>query len=145
LHAGVAVSDLERSVDFYTRVLGLAESDRVIGKTVFLRGSIGWHHALVLGAGRGEPPYLDHVCVQMSNIDDLMRVRARFLEDGQPIDRDLLRHPTSGSMGFYGNAHPSPTTVEFCIDHATITDPNHRPRALTPGRWTSNVWLPPKS
>lgn len=144
LHAVVAVSDLERSVDFYKRILGMAESDRVIGKTVFLRGKIGWHHALVLGAGRGEPPLLDHVCVQMDTIDDLMRVRARFLEDGQPLARDLLRHPTSDSMGFYAQANPAPTTVEFCIGHARITDPNHRPRALTPGRWTSNIWLPPK-
>lgn len=145
LHAVVAVSDLDRSLDFYKRILGFKESDRVIGKTVFLRGSIGWHHALVLGAGRGEPPLLDHVCVQMSGIDDLMKVRARFLEDGQPLDRDLLRHPTSGSMGFYAKADPAPTTVEFCIEHARITDPDYRPRALTPGRWTSNVWLPPKS
>lgn len=143
LHAVVAVNDLERSIDFYKRVLGMRESDRVIGKTVFLRGAIGWHHALVLGAGRGAPPLLDHVCVQMSDLDDLMKVRARFLEDSQPLDRDLLRHPTSGSMGFYAKADPAPTTVEFCIGHAKITDPDYRPRALTPGRWTSNVWLPP--
>lgn len=145
LHAVVAVSDVDRSVDFYKRVLGMAESDRVIGKTVFLRGGIGWHHALVVGSGRGGPPLLDHVCFQMADIDDLMRVRARFLEDDQPLDRDLLRHPTSGSIGIYAKAHPAPTTVEFCIEHTRITDPGHRPRALTPGRWTSNVWLPPKS
>jgi catechol 2,3-dioxygenase-like lactoylglutathione lyase family enzyme len=138
------VSNLDRAADFYKRVLGFAESDRVLGKTVFLRGSIGWHHALVLGAGRGAPPMLDHVCLQMDNLDDLMRIRALLLEDGQPLDRDLLRHPTSGSMGFYAKADPAPTTVEFCIDHARITDPDHRPRGLTPGRWTSNVWLPPK-
>lgn len=143
LHAVVGVSDLERSFDFWHRVMGLRESDRVLGKTIFLRGGIGWHHALVIGAGRGKPPHLDHVCFQMRDIDELMKVRARFLEDKQEIDRDLLRHPTSGSMGFYAKGIPSPTTVEFCIDHARITDPDYRPRTLTPGRWTSNVWLPP--
>lgn len=143
LHAVVGVEDLGASVDFWHRVIGLRESDRVIGKTVFLRCGIGWHHVLVLGAGRSAPPFLDHVCFQMRDIDDLMKVRARFLEDKQPLDRDLLRHPTSGSMGFYAKAVPAPTTVEFCIEHAMITDPRHRPRALTPGRWTSNVWLPP--
>jgi catechol 2,3-dioxygenase-like lactoylglutathione lyase family enzyme len=143
LHAVVGVSDLEKSFDFWHRVMGLRESDRVLGKTIFLRCGIGWHHALVLGGGRGKPPHLDHVCFQMRDIDELMKVRARFLEDKQEIDRDLLRHPTSGSMGFYAKAIPSPTTVEFCIEHARITDPDYRPRALTPGRWTSNVWLPP--
>jgi len=143
LHAVVGVADLDASFDFWHRVMGLRESDRVIGKTIFLRCGIGWHHALVIGAGRGTPPFLDHVCFQMRDIDDLMKVRARFLEDKQEIDRDLLRHPTSGSMGFYAKAVPAPTTVEFCIGHARITDPDYRPRALTPGRWTSNVWLPP--
>jgi 2,3-dihydroxy-p-cumate/2,3-dihydroxybenzoate 3,4-dioxygenase len=143
LHAVVGVADLDASFDFWHRVMGLRESDRVLGKTVFLRCGIGWHHALVLGAGRGKPPFLDHVCFQMGGIDELMKVRARFLEDKQELDRDLLRHPTSGSMGFYAKAVPAPTTVEFCIEHAKITDPAYRPRALTPGRWTSNVWLPP--
>jgi 2,3-dihydroxy-p-cumate/2,3-dihydroxybenzoate 3,4-dioxygenase len=143
LHAVVGVADLSASYDFWHRVMGLRESDRVIGKTIFLRCGIGWHHALVIGAGRGKPPFLDHVCFQMEDIDDLMKVRARFLEDEQVLDRDLLRHPTSGSMGFYAKAVPSPTTVEFCLGHARITDPDYRPRALTPGRWTSNVWLPP--
>jgi len=143
LHAVVGVADLEVSFDFWHRVMGLRESDRVIGKTIFLRCGIGWHHALVIGAGRGAPPFLDHICFQMNGIDDLMKVRARFLEDRQELDRDVLRHPTSGSMGFYAKAIPAPTTVEFCIEHAKITDPDYRPRALTPGRWTSNVWLPP--
>ncbi|TDD87983.1 hypothetical protein E1293_07125 [Actinomadura darangshiensis] len=143
LHAVVAVTDLEESYDFYTRVLGFRESDRVIGRTVFLRGGIGYHHALVLGGGRGEP-HLDHVCFLMPDLDDLMRARASLLENGGELDRDLLRHPTSGSMGFYAKAVPAPTTLECCVDHARITDPDYRPRALTAGRWTSNVWVPPK-
>jgi 2,3-dihydroxy-p-cumate/2,3-dihydroxybenzoate 3,4-dioxygenase len=143
LHAVVAVADLDKSYDFYQRVLGLKESDRVMGKTIFLRCANQYHHSMVIGAGRGEPPLLDHVAFHFANIDDLMRVRANFLEENQPLSRDLLRHPTSGSMGFYAKAIPAPTVVEFCIDHGMITDPDHRPRALPPARWTSNVWLPP--
>lgn len=143
LHAVVAVSDLEKSFDFYGRVLGFLESDRVMERTIFLRTANQYHHALVLGAGRGEPPLLDHVAMHFTDIDDLMRVRQNFIESDEPIDRDLLRHPTSGSMGFYGKAHPAPSTVEFCIDHMKITDPNHRPRAMARARWASNVWRPP--
>jgi 2,3-dihydroxy-p-cumate/2,3-dihydroxybenzoate 3,4-dioxygenase len=144
LHAVVAVGDLEASYEFYAGLLGFRESDRVIDRTVFLRAGIGYHHALVIGTGRGEP-HLDHVCFLMPDFDDLMRARAFFIEEGQPFDRDILRHPTSGSMGFYAKAVPEPTTLEMCVDHAIITDPDHRPRSLTVSRWTSNVWLPPKS
>ncbi|MFF5988510.1 VOC family protein [Prauserella flavalba] len=143
LHAVVAVSDLEKSFDFYGRVLGLLESDRVMERTIFLRAGNQYHHSLVLGAGRGEPPLLDHIALHFRDIDDLMRVRQNFIERGEPFARDLLRHPTSGSMGFYAKAVPSPSTVEFCIDHGKITDPDHRPRAMARARWASNVWLPP--
>lgn len=143
LHAVVAVSDLDRSFDFYSRVLGFQESDRVMDKTVFLRAGNQFHHALVIGAGRGAPPLLDHVAMHFADIDDLMRVRQNFIERDEPFDRDLLRHPTSGSMGFYGKAHPAPSTVEFCIDHMKITDPDHRPRTMAKSRWASNVWRPP--
>lgn len=143
LHAVVAVANLDESFDFYTRVLGLLESDRVLGKTVFLRTANQYHHALVLGFGRGEPPFLDHVAFHFEDIDDLMRVRQNFLSREVPLDRDLLRHPTSGSMGFYAKGLPGPSTVEFCMDHIKITDPDYRPRSMAPGRWTSNVWVPP--
>ncbi|MFC7493007.1 MULTISPECIES: VOC family protein [unclassified Nocardioides] len=143
LHAVVAVHDIEESFDFYGRVLGLLESDRVLGKTIFLRAANQFHHSLVLGGGRGTPPFLDHVAFHFADIDDLMRVRQNFLAREIPLDRDLLRHPTSGSMGFYAKGLPGPSTVEFCIDHAKITDPDYRPRSMAPGRWTSNVWVPP--
>lgn len=143
LHAVVAVADLEKSFDFYSRVLGLLESDRVMERTVFLRAGNQYHHSLVLGSGRGEPPLLDHIALHFSDIDDLMRVRQNFIEQNEPFARDLLRHPTSGSMGFYAKAFPAPSTVEFCIDHGKITDPHHRPRAMARARWASNVWLPP--
>ncbi|ASR35520.1 hypothetical protein BAY61_11510 [Prauserella marina] len=143
LHAVVAVSDLDVSFDFYHRVLGFLESDRVMGKTIFLRAANQYHHSLVIGAGRGTPPLLDHIAFHFEHIDDLMRVRQNFIEENEPFSRDLLRHPTSGSMGFYGRSVPEPTVVEFCIDHGKITDPDHRPRAMAPARWASNVWLPP--
>ncbi|KAA9166032.1 hypothetical protein FPZ12_003515 [Amycolatopsis acidicola] len=143
LHAVVAVADLEKSFDFYGRVLGMLESDRVLERTIFLRAANQFHHSLVIGAGRGEPPLLDHVAFHFDGIDDLMRVRQNFIENDQPFSRDLLRHPTSGSMGFYAKGLPGPSTVEFCIEHGKITDPDHRPRSMARARWASNVWLPP--
>jgi catechol 2,3-dioxygenase-like lactoylglutathione lyase family enzyme len=143
LHTVVGVSDLDESFDFWTRVLGFRESDRVLGRTVFLRTGNGFHHALVIGVGRGEPPFLDHVAFHCRDIDDLMRIRQLFVERDMPMGRDVLRHPTSGSMGFYAKGIPGPDSVEFCIEHARITDPGYRPRTMAPGRWTSNVWVPP--
>lgn len=146
LHVVIGVSDLEKSFSFYGDVLGFRESDRVLGRTIFLRGGIGFHHSVVLGGGRAKPPFLDHICLHFNDIDDLMRVRQNFIEQGQPLDRDLLRHPTSGSVSFYvktPEALSSPNTVEFCMMHAKIEDPDHRPRTMAPGRWSTNVWMPP--
>jgi catechol 2,3-dioxygenase-like lactoylglutathione lyase family enzyme len=142
LHAVVVVDDLEASYEFFTGVLGFRESDRVIGRTIFLRSGNAWHHSLVIVGSRGNP-HLDHICFLMDDIDDLMRARASLLQQGVEMGKDLLRHPTSGSMSFYATAVPAPTTLEMCIEHAKVDDSNHRPRALVPSPWANNVWLPP--
>jgi catechol 2,3-dioxygenase-like lactoylglutathione lyase family enzyme len=143
LHTVVAVTDLQESFEFYTEVLGFRESDRVLGRSIFLRGGIGWHHSLVIVGQRGEP-HLDHVAFLLDGFDDLMRARAFAMDGGVPLARDLLRHPTSGSASIYLTAEPSSVMLELCFDHARITDPNHRPRGLTLNQWANNVWLPPK-
>jgi catechol 2,3-dioxygenase-like lactoylglutathione lyase family enzyme len=58
-HFGLGCFDLDRLVDFYTRVLGMTETDRgsVPGGTerlVFLTTDPAEHHQLVLASGRTE-------------------------------------------------------------------------------------------
>jgi catechol-2,3-dioxygenase len=78
-HAVLYVSDLDRSVDFYTGVLGFEEIDRRPGQMAFLRarGSTN-HHDLGLasvGADAPRPPRgstgLYHLAWQVPTIDDL--------------------------------------------------------------------------
>jgi catechol 2,3-dioxygenase-like lactoylglutathione lyase family enzyme len=55
-HVGIFVTDLDRMVDFYTRVLGLVVSDRDVtrdGREIaFMTLDPGEHHQVVLAAGR---------------------------------------------------------------------------------------------
>ncbi|MSP45244.1 MAG: glyoxalase [Xanthobacteraceae bacterium] len=55
-HVGVFVNDLEKMVDFYTRVLGLVVSDRDVrddgSEIAFLTGDPREHHQVVFATGR---------------------------------------------------------------------------------------------
>ncbi len=58
-HFGIYVTDVERMVEFYTKVFGLVITDRGVGRTfkntlVFMSASPDQHHQLVLASGR--PP-----------------------------------------------------------------------------------------
>ena len=78
-HAGVTVTDLERSVAFYRDVLGMAEVERTTlasGTTlVFLRMGIAGLIELIVRPGRvdsrhsASAPGVAHVCLQVNNLD----------------------------------------------------------------------------
>ena len=56
-HLGVSCFDLDRMVDFYTRVLGMTVTDQgevPVGRLVFLTTDPAEHHQLVLASGRTE-------------------------------------------------------------------------------------------
>jgi catechol-2,3-dioxygenase len=140
LHVGLSVSDVQRSFEFYSGILGLQTSDWVERMGVFLRANNGFHHALVL-LERGEPR-LEHICFQMRSFDDLMRARELLLSKGVALKTDLIRHAPSNSVAIYTNALPTGLVAEMCIWHDHI-DSSWRPRTLVRSPWAANVWTPP--
>jgi catechol 2,3-dioxygenase-like lactoylglutathione lyase family enzyme len=142
LHAGLFVSDIRGSCEFYTDLLGLRVSDWVEDKALFLRADNGYHHSLALvqsTAKRG----LDHVCFLMSTLDDVMRVRARTRAAHIPTRDDVKRHAPSGSVSYYMNETTmGDVAIEVCWDHLTITDEeSYRFRVLPLSPQTSDIWL----
>jgi catechol 2,3-dioxygenase len=91
-HVVLRVSDLARSVDFYTQVLGFQVSDvypetMMPGGMVFLRFSADHHGVALVGgmtdrAGKRE---LDHVAFEVATLDEVFRARRHLRARGVPL------------------------------------------------------------
>ncbi|MBI4527303.1 MAG: VOC family protein [Deltaproteobacteria bacterium] len=91
-HVVLMVSDLERSVTFYTQVLGFKVSDIYSedlqpGGFAFLRCSTDHHTIALVGAGSGESKHLElhHIAFEVATLEEVFRLRARLRELGVPI------------------------------------------------------------
>ncbi|MTV37011.1 VOC family protein [Duganella radicis] len=135
-HFGIFVTDLERMVDFYTRLFGLTITDRGQGRNfkselVFMSASVDQHHQLVLASGR--PPEASFSTVMQVSfivpaIQNLREIRALALELGATQMRGL-NHGNSLSIYF---ADPEGNTVEVYTDTPYyVAQPHGDPLDLT--------------
>ena len=91
-HIVVRVSDLQRSVEFYTQVLGFKISDvypedMVPGGMVFMRCNPD-HHGVALVGGMATPGAkreLDHFAFEVATLDEVFRARQHLREHNVPI------------------------------------------------------------
>ena len=92
-HVVLHVSDIERSTQFYTEVLGFKISDiyahnELPGGAVFLRCSAD-HHGIALFQARGKPvpgQGMNHVAFEVSTLDELLHVRQHLEKHNVLID-----------------------------------------------------------
>ena len=106
-HMAIFVHDLDRMVDFYTRVMGLTISDRGSATTapvdmVFLSNDPGEHHQFVLATGR--PDYASfsipqQISFQVNDLDELRTLHDRVKGDGMEITRTTT-HGNAWSVYF---------------------------------------------
>src|SRR5271156_335375 len=99
LHAGWGVTNWEQTTAFYQDVLGFKASDWIGNRAGFFRAADRYHHSLVLLGS--EKQTLNHFCIQVESLDDMMRARTNALRWGVTLRDDLLRHAPSGSIGVY--------------------------------------------
>jgi catechol 2,3-dioxygenase len=92
-HVVLNCSDLERSVKFYTQVLGFKISDiyepeMVPGGMVFMRFGADHHGVGLVGAmpGSAENIELHHLAFEVASLDDLLRVREHLEKNNVKID-----------------------------------------------------------
>ena len=91
-HVVLMVQDLERSVEFYTQVLGFRVSDvyppsMVPGRMVFMRYAND-HHGVALVGGADKPgnsSELNHMAFEVATIDEVFRARDHLEQNGVKI------------------------------------------------------------
>jgi catechol 2,3-dioxygenase-like lactoylglutathione lyase family enzyme len=93
-HVVLVVSDVERSVEFYTRVLGFRVSDvypdtMMPGRMVFMRCNADHHGVALVGQGEGDKSRhkeLHHMAFEVASIDEVFRAREHLKKHSVPID-----------------------------------------------------------
>src|SRR4030065_2089179 len=92
-HVVVQVSDLERSVNFYTQVLGFKVSDAypeemMPGGMVFLRCNTDHHCLALVGAGDGKNANreLHHLAFEVPTLAEVIRARDRLRAHHAQLD-----------------------------------------------------------
>ena len=97
-HVALYVTDVQRSVAFYTAVLGFYvsdayEDDMMPGGAAFLRCNPD-HHGIALFKATADNPAgagLHHIAFEVGSLDDVVRARAHLRQHGVPIDFDGRR------------------------------------------------------
>jgi catechol 2,3-dioxygenase-like lactoylglutathione lyase family enzyme len=91
-HVVLMVKDLERSLEFYTQVLGFKISDLYPeelqpGGFAFLRCNTDHHSIALVGGGSGPSrrAELHHVAFEVATLEEVFRVRERLREHGVTI------------------------------------------------------------
>lgn len=92
-HVVLNCSDVERSVRFYTEVLGLEVSDvypeeMVPGGMVFMRFNEDHHGVALVGSMEGTSPNveLNHMAFEVATLDEVIRARNHLQKHGVKID-----------------------------------------------------------
>jgi len=101
-HLVLHCRDIERTVKFYTEILGFKVSDvypneMVPGGMVFMRFNHDHHGVGFVGCMEGQSQHieLNHLAFEVATIDELLRAREYLEEKGIPIDFEGRRRAGS--------------------------------------------------
>jgi catechol 2,3-dioxygenase-like lactoylglutathione lyase family enzyme len=117
-HMVLGVSDVARSVEFYTQIVGLEVSDvypdeMVPGKMVFMRFNHDHHGLGLIKALPGESPHqeLHHIAFEVGTLDEVIRAADFLREKGVRIDFEGRRR--AGSQISVEFQDPDGHRIEF--------------------------------
>lgn len=119
--------DVERSVAFYTKVLGMKVSDQAQGVLAFLRGAAGGDHHMVAFA-KSSHTGLHHLSFEVGDIDEIEIGAQTLLRAGYRDGFGLGRH-VGGSNYFHYIRDPWNSLVEYFWDIDVIAEDD-------------NTWVP---
>ncbi len=128
-HVGLYCGDLQRMVDFYTRVLGFKVSDVNEKGMTFLRFGAD-HHSFVL-APAPQPPsgpsVLQQIAMEVADLDALKRIRAHLA--GQGVKASAIKHEGPGNDYTFDFDDPEGNRLQFFCEMDQIGwDGKSRPK-----------------
>jgi catechol 2,3-dioxygenase-like lactoylglutathione lyase family enzyme len=131
--------DVDRSVNFYTDVLGMKLSDRARDILAFLRASNGGDHH-ILAFAKSSHTGLHHVSFEVGDIDEIVLGAQALMQAGYKNGYGLGRH-VGGSNYFHYVRDPWNSLAEYFwdIDMIPEDDSGWTPLGLTPEEITA-VW-----
>lgn len=131
--------DVNRSVDFYTRVLGMKVSDRARDILAFLRGTAGGDHHM-LAFAKSSHTGLHHLSFEVGDIDEIELGAQALLRAGYKDGFGLGRH-VGGSNYFHYIRDPWNSLAEYFwdIDIIPEDDSGWQPMDVAPEEITA-VW-----
>jgi 2,3-dihydroxy-p-cumate/2,3-dihydroxybenzoate 3,4-dioxygenase len=137
LHTVISVPDVVEARDFFKRTMDFKRSDQIEELVVFLRCGNGYHHSI--GLSKGVPGQLDHLCLLVDDIDNVVRFRNHARAHNIKAE-DLVRHTASGSISVYVQDPNLGIGIELCTGHDVITDEDYNGRLLKAGPVTADRW-----
>ncbi|AZG45867.1 VOC family protein [Gordonia insulae] len=139
-HVIVTAEDVEKTFDFYNRILGFVERNTA-GPTYFM-GCNARHHSFGL-APRPGPGGLVHIMVEAKTLDDVGLALDRAYEMNLPMMHTLGKHTNDQMVSFYVYS-PDTYAFEFGFDGLQVPDrvPTYN---ITEGAlWGHRFTPPPK-
>jgi catechol 2,3-dioxygenase-like lactoylglutathione lyase family enzyme len=140
LHSVWLAANPAESGRFYREVLEFKESDWIERAMVFMRAGNRYHHSIGIGRDTARLGRMDHFCILVDDLDDVMRARNVALRSGAKLRQDVVRHAASGSMSTYIIDPMNDICVEFCTNHRQIDDEEYRARILPAQASTLDLW-----
>lgn len=112
--------DVDKSVDFYTQLLGMKVSDRAFDILAFLRGAAGGDHHMIAFA-KSSHTGLHHMSFEVSDLDQIEIGAQTLLRAGYKDGFGLGRH-IGGSNYFHYIRDPWGSLVEYFWDIDVIPE-----------------------
>lgn len=115
-HAPVYVTDLEAAHHFYVDLLGFRVSDTLHVDAMKLQFTFlhcnARHHSIALGYAPGVEAGLQHLMVEVENLDTVGAAYDKVLSGAAELTLTLGRHGNDRMVSFYSNS-PSGLEVEY--------------------------------
>ncbi len=139
-HILMFTTDVEKAIDFYTRVLGLRLSDRSGDNIAFLHGVHGSDHHLIAFA-RSNAPGLHHLSWDVGTVDEIgegaMHMHDKGFKKGWGLGRHVL-----GSNFFHYVQDPWGSFCEYSADIDYVPVQCDWPAGDHPGEDAFYAWGP---